>query len=343
MGSKDCRLVVRRSSDGRVWEKLAELRVEGEDIRDPKLALIDGRLILYALPNRGFYAIPYGTVWSTSEDGRTWTPFRPVEIGGAAPEGWLFWRPKTRDGVTWYVPAYWNEHGHSILLSSTDGTRWQLVSRIWDGECNDETDFEFLPDGRILATARLEQAADSLTGHRDACTLLALAAPPYREWSYARSRVARLDGPALFSHEGRVYAVARYQPPPFRWPTNMASAFARKRTALYVVEPQRLLKLSDVPSAGDTAYGGVVLREGALWFSYYTSDTTRDYPWLMGMISRSDIRMAKVPLDRLTALATAKGASEAPGPGPAPGTDRPPRTRRPGTRASRRPRPEPDA
>jgi hypothetical protein len=124
----------------------------------------------------------------------------------------------------------------------------------------------------------------------------------------------------------------------------MASAFARKRTALYVVEPDRLLKLSDVPSAGDTAYGGVVLREGALWFSYYTSDTTRDYPWLIGMISRSDIRIAKVPLDRLTALAKAKGASEA-GPAPRPGPEaaRPTRTRRSGTRASRRPRPEPDA
>ena len=69
MGSSDCRLVVRRSADARRWEKLAELRMPGEDIRDPKFAVIAGKLFLYALPNRGFYAVPYGTVYSTSETG----------------------------------------------------------------------------------------------------------------------------------------------------------------------------------------------------------------------------------------------------------------------------------
>ena len=36
----------------------------------------------------------------------------------------MFWRPKTRDGRTWYVAAYWYEHGESILLRSTDGRAW---------------------------------------------------------------------------------------------------------------------------------------------------------------------------------------------------------------------------
>jgi len=306
MGSKDCRLVVRRSPDGRVFETVAELRVPGEDIRDPKLAAIGGKLFLYALPNRGFYAIPYGTVYATSEDGVAWSRFEPVTIEGAAPAGWLFWRPKTRDGRTWYVPAYWNEHGHSILLRSEDGVRWTFVSRIWDGEANDETDFEFQPDGSVLATARLEMAADSLLGHRDASTVIAHAEPPFEKWTYARSRVTRLDGPALFSHGGRTYAVARMQPGRKTWPTWMASTFARKRTALFLVERHRLVWLSDFPSAGDTSYAGVVLKDGALWASYYTSDTARDYPWILGMVLRSDIRLARVPLDRLAALAEEK-------------------------------------
>ncbi|MFI5315543.1 MAG: sialidase family protein [Myxococcota bacterium] len=305
MGSADCRIVVRASADARSWEKVAELRVSGEDVRDPKFAEIGGRLFLYALPNHGFYALPYTTLFATSDDGAAWSDFAPVEISGAAPSGWLFWRPHSRDGETWYVPAYWNEHGHSILLRSHDGVRWQLVSRIWDGEGNDETDFAWLPDGRMLATARLEVTPDRVLGNRDASTLLALADPPYERWTYARSRVTRLDGPVLFPLAGRVFAVARRQAGPRRFLTRLGGALSRKRTSLFAVEPHRLLFLSDLPSAGDTSYAGVVERGGALYVSYYTSDVARDWPWLLGMFLRSDVRVARIPVESLVALVEA--------------------------------------
>jgi hypothetical protein len=306
MGSSDCRLVVRRSTDARRWEKLAELRMPGEDIRDPKFAVIAGKLFLYALPNRGFYAVPYGTVYSTSETGEQWSPFERVVLEGIEPEGWLFWRPKTRDQRTWYVPAYWNRHGRSILLQSQDGVRWKRVSEIWFGEGNDETDIEWLPDGRLLATARLEVTPDRLLGNRDASTLIATAAPPYERWSYHKSRVTRLDGPALFAYDGRVYAVARYQAGPRGALTRLGGSFSRKRTSLFLVEPERLVRLSDLPSAGDTSYAGVVLKDDSLFASYYTSDIRRDYPWILGMVLPTDIRMAQVPLDRLAEIAREK-------------------------------------
>jgi len=309
MGSSDCRLVVRRSVDARRWEKLAELRMPGEDIRDPKFALIAGKLFLYALPNRGFYALPYGTLYSTTETGEQWSAFQPVVLEGTEPEGWLFWRPKTQDQATWYVPAYWNRHGRSILLRSTDGVRWSFVSEIWRGEGNDETDFEWLPDGRMLVTARLEVTPDRMLGNRDASTLLATAAPPYQDWSYQKSRVTRLDGPALFAYQGRVYAVARYQAGPRGVFTQLGGTFSRKRTSLFLVEPERLVRLSDLPSAGDTSYAGVVLKDGALWASYYTSEIQRDYPWILGMILPTQIRMAHVPLERLAGLASEKAGS----------------------------------
>ena len=306
MGSSDCRLVVRRSADARRWEKLAELRMPGEDIRDPKFAVIAGKLFLYALPNRGFYAVPYGTVYSTSETGEQWSPFERVVLEGTEPAGWLFWRPKTRDQRTWYVPAYWNRHGRSILLQSQDGVRWKRVSEIWFGEGNDETDIEWLPDGRLLATARLEVTPDRLLGNRDASTLLATAAPPYERWSYHKSRVTRLDGPALFAYDGRVYAVARYQAGARGALTRLGGSFSRKRTSLFLVEPERLVRLSDLPSAGDTSYAGVVLKDDSLFASYYTSDIRRDYPWILGMVLPTDIRMAQVPLDRLAEIAREK-------------------------------------
>jgi hypothetical protein len=300
LGTPRSRLLVKRSPDGRSFETLARLQVPGMDIRDPKLAVIGGRLLLYALPNDSLYATPEGTMLASSEDAVNWTPFAPV-----GPPGWLFWRPKTLDGMTWYVPAYWHEHGESILLRSQDGVSWEQVSVIHRGEANDETDIEFLPDGRLLATARLEVEPDTLLGNAAASTLLAVAEPPYTSWSKTKSTVTRLDGPALFSHDGRIFAVARFQPGARGYLTQLGSVFSRKRTALFEIKPESIDWLSDLPSAGDTSYAGVVLRDGFLWTEYYTSRTDRDYPWLLGMFLPTDLWMARIPL---AALAAAKPA-----------------------------------
>jgi hypothetical protein len=130
-----------------------------------------------------------------------------------------------------------------------------------------------------------------------------VAEPPYESWATRKSQVTRLDGPALFSYGGRIFAVARHQPGRRGPLTRLGSAFSRKRTALYLIEPERLVHLSDLPSAGDTSYAGVVLREGHLYADYYTNRVDRDYPWLLGMFLATDIRMAKIPLENLLEVA----------------------------------------
>ena len=160
--SSQSRLKVQRSIDARTWETIATFDAAGEDIRDPKFAAINDRLYLYALKNIDFTAEPHDTVAAYSQDGLTWSSFQSMS---ADTKGWLFWRPKTKDGQTWYVPAYWSEHNRSALFSSTDGLNWQMTAQIYSGDRNDETDIQFLPDGRMLATARLE-FSDSYTGDR---------------------------------------------------------------------------------------------------------------------------------------------------------------------------------
>jgi hypothetical protein len=290
LGSSRSRLMLWRSADARSWEKVTEFKAERGEYRDPKFAAIGDRLFLYALPNLTRLAEPVGTVCTTSADGATWGAPQEIE-----PKGWLFWRPKTRDGETWYVTAYWHEHGRSQLLKSADGLAWETVSRIWEGDRNDETDFEFLPDGRIIATARLE-CGDGLVGDRRACTLIAVSSPPYREWTYERSGITRLDGPCLFPYNGRVYAVGRYQASFFPRLLEQGGLFSRKRTSIFLVEPDRLTRLTDLPSAGDTSYAGVVMQEDDLYVSYYTSRVEVDPVWIQGMFRPSSIRMARVSL-----------------------------------------------
>ncbi len=301
-GSVKTRLILWKSPDARTWEKVTEFQNPGEDIRDPKFAVIGGKLFIYSLKNKNFpEAEPYFTLVTSSADGITWGPMVSVNQ-----DGWLFWRPKSPDGgKTWYVAAYWHEHGKSILLKSADGFNWKKVSDIHDGDFNDETDIEFLPDGRLLATARLE-VAGYYFGDNRGNTLIAVASPPYTKWTESHSTVTRLDGPYLFSYNGRVYAVGRYQPgkKPFLFETG--SILSKKRTSLFLVEEDRLVWLSDLPSDGDTSYPGVVIRGDDAYVSYYTSSIKHDFPWIIGMLSKSDIMMAKVDLKKLEALAVEK-------------------------------------
>lgn len=297
-------LHVQRSGDsGHTWVEVDEFNPTGEDIRDPKFAAIGNRLFLYALKNRSLVAEPYLTVYAYTEDGNRWTSFQTVP----GVDGWLFWRPKTQDGVTFYNAAYWWEHGKSVLLKSTDGIAWEIVATIHAGDRNDETEIEFLPDGRLLATGRLEYGTgEGIFGDPRGSTLIAVADPPYTTWTArVQSLVTRLDGPYLFSYHGRVYAIGRYQPNPGKEGplTDQGSCLARKRTSIFEVRETGLAYLTDLPSDGDTSYVGLVVKGDTAYASYYTSPINHDFVWLMGMLSPSQVRMAQIDLPAMEALA----------------------------------------
>jgi hypothetical protein len=298
LGSSRSRMLLWRSPDARKWELVREFKADDGEYRDPTFGQIGDELFIYFLPNRERNPEPFTTAWTASSDGTDWSPV--VEVNTP---GWLYWRPKTLDNETWYVTAYWHEHGRSQLLKSTDGRFWETVSYIWEGERNDETDFEFMADRRIISTARLE-GEGTWRGDRNGSTLISVSSPPYTEWSHAKSKVTRLDGPCLFPYNGRVYAVGRYQASFAPRYVEQGGLFARKRTSLFLVEPARLVRLTDLPSAGDTSYAGVAIRGEEMYVSYYTSDVRADQVWVNGMFKPSSIRMARVCLPALDQLAT---------------------------------------
>jgi hypothetical protein len=296
-GNEKSRLLVKKSPDAHHWEAVAEFPVPGEELRDPKFAAIGDRLFLYALRNRTWNPEPYTTTYTVSPDGSAWTPLVDVQ-----PEGWLFWHPETFDSVTWYAPAYLHLHGEAILLKTGDGINWSVVSQIHKGDRIDETALHFLPDGRMIVTGRLE-GSESIWGHPQAATLIATASPPYSDWNRAKSRLTRLDGPRLFRHDGQMYAVGRFQPAKTAPLSKQGSVLCKKRTSLFLVKEDGLTYLSDLPSAGDTAYAGVAIFGNEAYVCYYTSRIDRDYPWIAGMIGATDIRMAKISLASLAAVA----------------------------------------
>ena len=199
------------------------------------------------------------------------------------------------------------------MFVTLNGEAFTRVSTIHSGgrgkggDWTDETDIAFLENGTMVSTQRLEYS-ERLCGDPRACTNLTIAEPPYTNWEEAgKDYSTRLDGPALFSLNGRVFALGRRNPytpkGPFRY---YGSIFAKKRTALFEVTDRGFVFLSDLPSCGDTSYGAVVIREGSVNGCYYTSDPRRDWPWIIGMVSPSEIRMFKISADALERLASQK-------------------------------------
>ena len=74
----------------------------------------------------------------------------------------------------------------------------------------------------------------------------------------------------------------------------MGGVLSKKRTSIYLVEETGLTYISDLPSAGDTSYAGVVFDNGTVFTCYYTSNTYFDYPWVIGMLASSNIEFVEL-------------------------------------------------
>lgn len=294
--SKQSRVVILKSEDANDWRRVAQFSGNGQDIRDPKLAVIHNQLVLYALLNRQFDPEPYKTITARSDDGISWTAFEDL-----SPAGWLLGRPLTVDDQTWFAPAHRLDHGTAALLASTDGVKWTVHSTIHADDRADETAVCLMPDGRMLAVTRLE-AGGGILGHSEAGTQISIAEPPFITWTaLARSQVTRLDGPTLFCHNTHVFAVGRRQVRVASPLLKQGSALGRKRSALFLVETGtgKLVYLADLPSAGDTSYPGTAIVNDKLFISYYTNDPRKDWPWLVGMLLPTRIEMAMIELSNL--------------------------------------------
>ncbi len=303
-GSTTTFISVNRGNTLRNMTEIMQLRVPGEDIRDPKLAIINNQLFIYYLKNIGLIAIPYGTEFLNSSDGINFST--PQGVPGQ--DGWCFWRPKTFDNITWYCSAYSSDQTECALFKSNDGITWVKVSTIANGIGISEDELTFLSDGRMLVSIRTELNPASVFGDVNAGTGIAIASPPYTTWEYTLNRLTKLDGPCLFnindtSNTTHYFAVGRYQPDSDILFTAQGSIFSRKRTSLFefvnLSSVPALKYISDLPSSGDTAYEGVIIEGDRLYITYYTSDPTKDPAWLLGMLAPSDIYLVNMSVTSL--------------------------------------------
>lgn len=249
-GNGKIRLIT--STDGDHWTSAALLEEEGVDLRDPKLSITpDGRLMLTIGGSyyEGKKLLNRRPRVSFSPDGSTWSTPEPVLADG----DWL-WR------VTWspdghaYGTSYRNDPGKPwtlTLFRSADGLKYEKLTELAVPGQPNETTLRFLSDGSMMALVRRE-------GGNTRGWIGTSPKPPYTDWSW-HEIPERLGGPNFIQlPDGALWAAGRQYDKPYKM------HLARMTATTY--EPALLF-----PSGGDCSYPGLVLHDGLLWISYYSS------------------------------------------------------------------------
>jgi hypothetical protein len=247
--SPDGALRIITSVDGTKWESAALITSPNSDLRDAKITLTpDGQLMLCgaeALHDKTTHT--HQSLSWFSKDGYSWSDKH--EIGD--PNLWLC-RVSWHKGKAYGIGYGCGDQKLLRLYSSTDGKKFDtLIENMYDVGYPNETSIVF--DGDI-AYCLLRRDSEQNTG------LIGVSLPPYTEWEWKDLGV-RIGGPHMIQlPDGRFVAVVRLHD-------------GDTRTSLCWVDPQlgKLDEFLALPSGGDTSYAGLVIHDGLLWISYYSS------------------------------------------------------------------------
>lgn len=248
------------SSDRKQWREAAFLKLDGVDLRDPKLSITpDGRLML----------LVGGTVYRNqryvtrqprvafSQDGYTWTDFTPV----LSDHEWL-WRVTWHEGVAYGAsysysdPVILNEEWNIKLFASKDGISYDLLSDWNIDHYPSETTVRFLKDGRMVALVRRG-------GKIDPRACIGVSKAPYNEWEWTIAD-QYIGGPNfLILPDDTMWAAGRF--------LELTDSGIFEKTALAKMDLKNLEPILFLPSGGDNSYPGMVYEDGLLTMSYYSS------------------------------------------------------------------------
>jgi hypothetical protein len=187
-----------------------------------------------------------------SREGRDWSA--PVRVGD---ENFWLWR------VSWHLDHVYGVgystngvHGTRLYAGKTGSSFAQLVDSLFDKGEPSEASILFLPDNHALCLLRRDGVAPSAQ--------LGSAIPPYRSWTWKDLGV-KIGGPHLVRlPDDRIVAAVR-----------LYDGEVRTSLCWLDAEAGTLTEFLKLPSGGDTGYAGLVVHDGLLWVSYYSSHEGR--------------------------------------------------------------------
>lgn len=265
----DGKIRVLESQDGSKWEPVGLVAETEIDLRDPHLSITpDGRLMLVMGGSvyKGTKFLGRRPRVAFSKDGKQWTAPQKV----LHEDEWLWrvtWHDKKCYGVAYNAAARTTKDAQEAAAKdqpvSSDPAEWKLQLVVSDDGVNfqtlthlgvpghpNETTLRFLPDGKLIAMVRREGGSKN--------GWIGSSSAPYKEWTWNET-AHRFGGPNfIVGPKNEWIASSRVY--------GKASKTGIGPMTLKSFDPQLIL-----PSGGDTSYAGLVLHEGVLWVSYYSS------------------------------------------------------------------------
>lgn len=252
--SEDGALQVLSSKDGKTWKPVARITSETADLRDAKIAVTpEGQLMLSgaAALHQPAEMRHQSMTWF-SDDGTHWTEGNKI----GDPNMWL-WGMRWHDGNVYSIGYHTGKDGPRFtrLYKSSDGKQYEtVVDKLREEGYTNESSLVFTKDNTCYCLLRRDGKGAISHG------LLGVSKPPYTDWKWKDLGV-KIGGPELFQlPDGRFLATVRLYSP-------------KVRTAICQVDVEKgtLTELLALPSGGDTSYANMVLHDGLLNVSYYSS------------------------------------------------------------------------
>lgn len=259
------------SDDGEAWESAALITSRDSDLRDAKITVTPrGELMLCgaaSLHDKSKHS-HQSLAWF-SKDGMNWSDEHAI----ADVDYWLWrvtWHNGRAYGLAYGVGAGEGGRNSVRLYASKDGKQFDvLVDRLFDEGYPNESSILFSGDTAYCLLRRDGQPLHS----EPKSGLLGISQPPYTEWEW-KDLGTRLGGPILAeAPDGRLVAVVRIHESEDWHPAHTSVCWIDPETGGF----EEALRL---PSGGDTSYAGMVMYEGLLWISYYSSHEDRTSVYL---------------------------------------------------------------
>lgn len=277
------------SRDGQNWRSVDHLFEKNMDLRDPKLTITpDNQLML--LMGSSVYE---GTKRLRTQANVSFFNLKKskfskpqkihIDTKIKTNQDWLWnvtWHNGTAYGVVYQMAKNplnkWSTH----LVRSKDGINYEHVSSFEVSTNPNEADVKFLSDGRMVILMRGSPGA------------IGVSSPPFKNWKWNPLPV-NLGGPELMviEEDQLICATREYNP-----------GNANRTILAKVSLNGDFKKILTLPSSGDTSYAGMLIKDGILYISYYSSHEGQTSVYTANSekgVGRSCIYLAKVWADEL--------------------------------------------
>ncbi len=253
---------VLRSTDGKAWNSVALLAMNAKDVRDPKISVTpDNRLMVLmdveANDNGKIISRkPYVSFSDKAGSNFSSPAESAVDAKMVSFSDWI-WRVTWNKGEGYGIDY---QAGGLFLMKTKDGSSFERVSKIDLGGYPNESTIRFDKNSKMYVLIRREEA--------DKMGVLATSNPPYQDWKFDTIK-QRLGGPNfLFLDDNTLVIGSRLYPVA----AVSGQGTAQPKSGVFVTDLKgNIKKVIELPSGGDTSYPGLVIYDGKLWYSYYSS------------------------------------------------------------------------